>query len=83
MNRKRRRLKYSNVGPHPIRPSRSGFMYHWNLLCCAAMYYSTKFGCMLHYSEHNAQVVPVVAIKACMEGEEDIAPHILWFFTRM
>ena len=70
MNKKRRIMKFSNIGLHPITSSTPGFKHPWNLLCFAALYYSTKFGCMLHHSEHNAQVVPVVAIKACMEGEE-------------
>ena len=36
---------------------------------------------MLHYSEHDAHVVPVVGIKACLEKELDIAPHVLRFVT--
>jgi hypothetical protein len=32
------------------------------------MYYSTKFGCMLYYSEHNAQVFPVIALRLAWGG---------------
>lgn len=84
MNKKKKRLllKSSNIGLHPITRSAPRFMHPWNLICFAALYYSTKLGCVLHCFEHYVQMFCDVAIKVCKQKEVDIAPVILWFVTR-